>query len=137
MQSAKMELPADLALIKELVQTSDYKFLLPAAQHKLQNIKVLSGWFSAITKMLARFPDTEAFLFGTVASLNRGSELSLRTVSVKLEEKGVKLERATPEVPSHATLAASVKEEHTVSSTLLSMNLLSRSRSRRIAICNT
>ena len=81
--------PAEVALIKELVSTSEYKFLLPASQNKLLSIKQLSIWFITVSKMLSRFPDVDSFLFGTVASLNSTSELQLRTV--KLEEKGVKL----------------------------------------------
>ena len=84
------ESPADTALIKELLSASQYKFLLPAAQNKLASIKKLSAWFTAILKMLERFPDTELFLFGTRASLNSGSDLQRR--NVKLEHKGVKLE---------------------------------------------
>ena len=96
MQSHKpvsAESTADQALIKELISTSDYKFLLPAAQNKLTSISNLSLWFITITKMLARF-DAEAFLFGTTASLNNVADLKLRTI--KLEDKGVKLERVAP-----------------------------------------
>ena len=84
------ESPADTALIKELLATGQYKFLHPAAQNKLLSIKKLSSWFTAILKMLERFPDTEVFLFGTRASLNSSSDLQRR--NVKLEHGGVKLE---------------------------------------------
>ena len=86
------EVPADQALIKELVSTGEYKFLHPAAQNKLLSIKKLSSWFTAILKMLELFPDTEVLLFGTIASLNYGSDVQRRTV--KLEQQGVKLENA-------------------------------------------
>ena len=98
-RAAATELPADLALIKELVSTSDFKFQVPAASSKLLSIKHLPAWFSAITKMLSRFPDPEAFLFGTTAFLNSGSELQLRTVAVK---------NAAPGAPD---LTALIKEE--------------------------
>ena len=107
-RAAATELPADLALIKELVSTSDFKFQVPAASSKLLSIKHLPAWFSAITKMLSRFPDPEAFLFGTTASLNSGSELQLRTVAVKTEASGVKLENAAPGAPDLVKL---IKEE--------------------------
>ena len=84
------ESPADTALIKELLATGQYKFLHPAAQNKLLSIKKLSSWFTAILKMLERFPDTEVFLFGTRASLNSSSDLQRR--NVKLEHGGVKLD---------------------------------------------
>jgi hypothetical protein len=58
--------------------------------------------------MLSRFPDPEAFLFGTTASLNIGSELQLRTVAVKTESSGVKLENAAPGAPDLVKL---IKEE--------------------------
>ena len=107
-RAAATELPADLALIKELVSTSDFKFQVAASSSKLISIKQLSAWFSAITKMLSRFPDPEAFLFGTTASLNSGSELQLRTVAVKMESSAVKLENAAPGAPD---LPALIKEE--------------------------
>ena len=90
------EIPADLALIKELVSTKDYKFLHPPSQHRLQNIKELQAWFTGIAKMLDRFPDIEAFMFGTAASLNEDQELSIRITAVK-SEKGVKLEHSPPD----------------------------------------
>ena len=99
------ESTADQALIKELISTSDYKFLLPAAQNKLTSISNLSLWFITITKMLARF-DAEAFLFGTTASLNNVADLKLRTI--KLEDKGVKLERVAP---TSMDIASKVLEE--------------------------
>ena len=108
MQSHKpvsAESTADQALIKELISTSDYKFLLPAAQNKLTSISNLSLWFITITKMLARF-DAEAFLFGTTASLNNVADLKLRTI--KLEDKGVKLERVAP---TSMDVASKVLEE--------------------------
>ena len=98
-KSKSTELPADLALIKELVSTTDYKFLLPAAQNKLLSIKLLTAWFESIQKMLARFdsfPGIYVFLFGTTASLNKGADLQLRTTHVKLEAKTAKLEAAPP-----------------------------------------
>ena len=109
MQSARTistDPPAEVALIKELVSTSEYKFLLPASQNKLLSIKQLSLWFITVSKMLSRFPDVDSFLFGTVASLNSKSELQLRTV--KLEENGVKQE---PVGPSKADLSTKIKEE--------------------------
>lgn len=106
---AATEIPSDLALIKELVATSDYKFVLPAASNKLLSIKLLTIWFESISKMLSRFPDVYVFLFGITASLNKGSELQLRTTQVKLEGKSAKLEEA----PSAALpdIFALVKEE--------------------------
>ena len=98
--------PAEVALIKELVSTSEFKFLLPASQNKLLSIKQLSLWFITVSKMLSRFPDVDSFLFGTVASLNSKSELQLRTA--KLEENGVKQE---PVGPSKADLSTKIKEE--------------------------
>ena len=111
-KSKSTELPADLALIKELVSTTDYKFLLPAAQNKLLSIKLLTAWFESIQKMLARFdsfPGIYVFLFGTTASLNKGADLQLRTTHVKLEAKTAKLEDAPPVALSD--LYALVKEE--------------------------
>ena len=90
------EIPADLALIKELLSTKDYKFLHTPSQHRLQNIKELQGWFTSIAKMLDRFRDIEAFMFGTAASLNEDQELSLRITAVK-SEKGVKKEHSPPD----------------------------------------
>ena len=95
----------DLALIKELAAATDYKFLLPAASNKLTSIKHLPIWFSAIVKMLARF-DPEAFLFGTVASLNNGSELQLRTSQLKLEHDPVKQESSASANPNIRHLVA-------------------------------
>ena len=91
-----METPADLALIKELLSTKDYKFLHTPSQHRLQNIKELQGWFTSIAKMLDRFRDIEAFMFGTAASLNEDQELSIRITAVK-SEKGVKQEHSPPD----------------------------------------
>ena len=90
------EIPADLALIKELVSTKEYKFLHPPSQHRLQNIKELQAWFTGIAKMLDRFPDIEAFMFGTAGSLNEDQELSIRITAVK-SEKGVKQEHSPPD----------------------------------------
>ena len=98
-----METLRDAALIKELQATTDYKFLNPAASNKLQSIKQLPMWFSAIVKMLVRFPDPEAFLFGTTASLNNQSELQLRTIQVKQEFPSSKREDAKAP-PSYTAL---------------------------------
>ena len=98
-----METLRDAALIKELQATTDYKFLNPAASNKLQSIKQLPMWFSAIVKMLVRFPDPEAFLFGTTASLNNQSELQLRTIQVKQEFPSSKKEDAKAP-PSYTAL---------------------------------
>ena len=102
-----MELPADLALIKELVSTGDYNCQRPAVSNKLLSIKQLSLWFNAITEMLSRFPDPEAFLFVTTASLNTGSESQIRTQQVKLEYNTMKLEQ----VPPSSKLPALTREE--------------------------
>ena len=90
------EIPADLALIKELVSTKEYKFLHPPSQHRLQSIKDLQAWFTDIAKMLDRFPNIEAFMFGTAASLNEDQELSIRITAVK-SEIGVKQEHSPPD----------------------------------------
>ena len=103
------ELPAELALIKELVATTNYKFLLPAAQNKLTSIKQLTLWFIDMIKMLDRFPDVELFLFGTVAALNNGADLQLKSVTVKKESSPeAKAERSAP---SPSALQGLVKEE--------------------------
>ena len=103
------EPPAELALIKELVSTTSYKFLLPAAQNKLTSIKQLTLWFLEMTKMLDRFPEVELFLFGTVAALNNGADLQLKTVSIKKESSlEAKAERPGP---SPSALQGLVKEE--------------------------
>ena len=104
------ESPKDTALIKELLTTTQYKFLHPAAQNKLLSIKKLSSWFTSILKMLERFENTELFLFGTIASLNfSGSDLKRRTI--KLEHQGVKLEDAKHPAPEDyaALVAAEVR----------------------------
>ena len=84
------------ALISELLSVKEYKFLHPPSQHRLQNIKELQAWFTGIAKMLDRFPNVEAFLFGTAASLNEDQELSIRITAVK-SEKGVKPEHSPPD----------------------------------------
>ena len=84
------------ALISELLSVKEYKFLHPPSQHRLQNIKELQAWFTGIAKMLDRFPNVEAFLFGTAASLNEDQELSIRITAVK-SEKGVKQEHSPPD----------------------------------------
>ena len=84
------------ALISELLSVKEYKFLHPPSQHRLQSIKELQAWFTGIAKMLDRFPNVEAFLFGTAASLNEDQELSIRITAVK-SEKGVKQEHSPPD----------------------------------------
>lgn len=84
------------ALIGELLSVKDYKFLHPASQHRLQNIKELQAWFTGIAKMLDRFPNVEAFLFGTAGSLTEDQELSIRITAVK-SERGVKPEHSPPD----------------------------------------
>ena len=103
------ELSAELALIKELVGTTNYKFLLPAAQNKLTSIKQLTLWFTEMTKMLDRFPEVELFLFGTVAALNNGADLQLKSVTIKKESSPeAKAERSGP---NPSALQGLVKEE--------------------------
>ena len=60
----------ELLLIKELAAAKDFKLSLDPSKHQLTSIKHLQAWFAGILVMLERFPHIQAFLFGTVASIN-------------------------------------------------------------------
>ena len=81
----------ELLLIKELAAAKDFKLSLDPSKHQLTSIKHLQAWFAGILVMLERFPHIQAFLFGTVASINNVQNLQPRVTAVK-SEKGVKAE---------------------------------------------
>ena len=63
----------ELLLIKELAAAKDFKLSLDPSKHQLTSIKHLQAWFAGILVMLERFPNMQAFLFGTVAMIYQQS----------------------------------------------------------------